>query len=130
MECTKLLFIWRSIFDRLSKSQKWSNMTNCSQKLVKGQHLPSFLAIPRRNLGAILGMGEIPFIPKVVEARPNSSMCRLCVCVGISTVSSALCTLCTSYIVLTHVDVHTLLWMNVCRFLEPLLHSFMVVFPN
>jgi len=32
------------------------------------RYLPSFSVIPRRNVGVILGIGEIPFIPKVVEA--------------------------------------------------------------
>jgi hypothetical protein len=30
-------FALRSIFDKLSKSQKWSNMTKCSSKLGQGQ---------------------------------------------------------------------------------------------
>jgi hypothetical protein len=50
----------------------------------------------------ILGMGEVPFIPKMVDARPNSLMCHFSVHIGLATFIHALCTL---YIVLDHMDV-------------------------
>jgi hypothetical protein len=60
----------------------------------------------------ILGMGEIPFIQKVVEARPNSSMHHFCFFTGLSIFSHALCVL---YTVLACVDAHMFLLLNVRR---------------
>jgi hypothetical protein len=34
-------FAFHSIFDKMSKSQKWSNMTKCSSKLGQGQQAPN-----------------------------------------------------------------------------------------
>jgi len=97
--------------------------SKCEWEALVGTSHP-FSVIPRRNLG------EIIFIPKVDEALPNSSMCHFYIFMGLSTISCALHALCTSYTMLAQAYVCALLGLNVCRFPEPLLHSFMIVLWN
>jgi hypothetical protein len=94
------------------------------------RYLPSLSVIPRQNLGVILGMGKIHSILEVVDVQPKSSMHCFHICVGFSTVIHVGRAMCVVYVILAHADVCALIVLNTCVNSEPLLYSFVLIFPN
>jgi hypothetical protein len=64
-------------------------------------------------------MGEIHSIPEVIEAQPQSSMCRFRICTGLCSVSHAVHALCMLYVVLANPDVCMLILLNTHGTSEP-----------